>query len=133
MLRKFLRALQEVDYALVRLVEWPFPKKYQRRGQCHKTGVCCRNIGVVAPDWVFRSRAATRMVQWWYEYVNEFYLKQIEADEQVFVFGCPYLKENTCSRYASRPPICRNYPQGGFFTRPATFQTCGYHFQKKLR
>ena len=131
MLRKFLRLIQEIDYFFSKLVYAVFPKQYPRSGTCHKTGVCCRNIGVVAPRWVFASPLATRWVIGWYQYVNEFFFKALYADEQVFVFGCPYLKDNLCSRHAHRPPICRAYPQAGFFTRTATFATCGFHFLKR--
>ena len=128
MLQKFLRGLQEADYLLSRLASLPFPKRYTRQGACGRTGVCCRNIGVVAPGWVFQRKLFKGIVQWWYEYVNEFYIKQVLPDEYVFVFGCPYLKDNQCSRYASRPPICRHYQNGGFFVKPATFPTCGFRF-----
>lgn len=129
MLRSLLRAAQEVDNFFTRLVYQVFPKRYRRSGRCRRTGVCCRNIGIAAPLWIFNSRPARRLVTWWYQYVNEFFLKGIYPEEQVFIFGCPYLKENQCSRYRRRPPICRNYPSGGFFLKPATFKTCGFQFK----
>ena len=130
MLRKILRFIQLLDYLLTRFVYSVFPLRYRRHGHCRKTGVCCHSIGIVAPAWILESRAALRLVIAWYEYVDEFFIKGVYPAEQVLVFGCPYLKENICSRYASRPPLCRSYPQGGFFTKPATFPTCGFSFKE---
>ena len=133
MLRSFLKLIQEVDHWLTQLTLDIFPKRYQRKGSCERTGVCCRNIGIVGPRWIFASPLAKKIVVWWYEYVNEFYLKTIQPDEQVFIFGCPYLKENLCSRHATRPPLCRRYPAAGFFLKPATFKTCGFRFESTHR
>jgi hypothetical protein len=109
-------------------------------GQCHQCGHCCRSLCLITSD-----RKIIKTEKQFIDYCksNKDFerFEIIDKRDDCLIFKCKLLKDNKCSDYENRLPLCKTYPSrelffSGFNTNPS----CGYtirtgksfeHFLKK--
>lgn len=106
------------------------PPKYPVMGSCKERGVCCRNIAVYLSSGFWKFPVLRNIAIAWYQHLYNFSYKGADAEAQVVVFECKYLKKNMCSIHWRRPFICRNYPQPDLFKKRTFIPGCGYFIRK---
>ena len=132
MLRKLVLTFILADNYLSNLVRKPFKTQWTLEGKCKKCGKCCRDIGLTISPKLLKSRFTTEIVIRWVSWVFDFYLKHIQYDSCLLVFGCKNQNpDGSCKVYKWRPNICRNYPIVDYLDKPVLYDFCGY--RAKLR
>ncbi|MBI4568007.1 MAG: YkgJ family cysteine cluster protein [Planctomycetes bacterium] len=102
-------------------------ERFIRRGECRKTGDCCREITLF-----LYHRPVSRMEQFHAAVSRAPALAGFfpigQGPDGSLRFGCRHLTaENRCGIYESRPPLCREYPNPGAWEDRAVLQkNCGY-------
>ncbi len=76
---------------------------------CMKCANCCKAL-VVAPDYRDISELASHFEMTSVDFKKKYMKKDLEGDMVFKQRPCPFLKNNACSVYSSRPGLCRNYP-----------------------
>ena len=109
-----------------------FPTQWQRKGQCLKTGSCCRLIGLELPPMCETSDRWFYWMKkwgiWWNERVNGFTYAG-HLNRYLLGFTCNRLgADHTCMDYKNRPRVCRQYPWVGYFGKPKLCKGCGFSF-----
>ena len=76
---------------------------------CTTCANCCKAL-IVAPDYRDISELASHFHISTLEFKKKYMKKDLEGDLVMKQKPCPFLKNNRCSVYVSRPQLCRNYP-----------------------
>ncbi len=116
-----------------RLLGYHRKTRYVRRGDCARTGLCCRTLGIELPEsWVRRPRVVA-FFQRWYALVHNF--QPIGPPQgRLLPLSCGYLRDGrTCGVYPFRPKLCREYPQVGLFGKVELHRGCGYWFVERSK
>ncbi|MCH9622055.1 MAG: hypothetical protein S4CHLAM20_14900 [Chlamydiia bacterium] len=109
------------------------PPPFVKAGQCKKRGNCCYHI------LVRKTRAPFGFLDlFWHTQINGFYRREKKAvmydGKPVYVMGCRYLKKNgACSRYLTRPQICRSWPRIEIFGAPEILKGCGFYPKERKK
>lgn len=104
--------------------------EYVRKGQCQKTGVCCRTIGIEYPGWLRKKPKIQSLILAWYNLRYNFEFLGRNEEKDMLVFSCRYLtKQNTCGIYHMRPTLCREYPKTPWRGKVELHKGCGYSFE----
>ncbi|MDD9937887.1 MAG: YkgJ family cysteine cluster protein [Myxococcales bacterium] len=103
--------------------------RFELAGECRGCARCCEapSIRVGRVLWYFPT--LRRLFLRWQRSVNGFELLRAERQGRLFVFRCSHFdwESRRCDSYASRPGICRDYPQALFDQPwPQLFEECGY-------
>jgi Fe-S-cluster containining protein len=109
-------------------------QRYRLTGSCLGCGRCCEAPSQAVSRLTWFVPSARRVFLWWQRVVNGFELVSADARFRIFTFRCthyqPELKR--CDSYASRPLMCRDYPQHlTFAALPELFPECSYVIQDK--
>ena len=99
------------------------------KGACKHSGQCCQSI------MLYDSQKPIQSLSVWDQYLKQY------PDYDSFVpnhkcgkiesFDCRCLTdEHMCSRYESRPAICRQYPTSFFYEHGFIYDSCGYYVEK---
>ncbi len=76
---------------------------------CTQCANCCKAL-VVAPDYRDISELSVHLEMNTIDFKKKYMKKDSEGDMVMKQKPCPFLKNNKCSVYISRPQLCRNYP-----------------------
>jgi Fe-S-cluster containining protein len=76
---------------------------------CTQCANCCKAL-IVAPDYRDISELASHFQMSTLDFKKKYMKKDLDGDMVMKQKPCPFLKNNKCSVYASRPQLCRNYP-----------------------
>jgi uncharacterized protein len=76
---------------------------------CTQCANCCKAL-VVAPDYRDISELANHVQISTLDFKKKYLKKDTDGDLVFKQKPCPFLKNNKCSVYSSRPQLCRNYP-----------------------
>jgi len=76
---------------------------------CTQCANCCKAL-VVAPDFRDISELAQHTQISTLDFKKKYMKKDTDGDLVFKQKPCPFLKNNKCSVYSSRPQLCRNYP-----------------------
>lgn len=131
-LRRVAAGCYAVDVRVSRwLAAWREGKPaYEIRGACTHCGACCQTPTLALPAVMYRIRTIRRLVIAWQVHVNRFQLLQDDRTERALVFRCPHYdaEHGRCRCYATRPGMCRDYPQSLVMAaNPEFFASCGYY------
>lgn len=86
---------------------------------CKQCANCCKSL-VVAPNYPDTAKLATAVSLETNEFKKKYMKRDHEGDMCFKQKPCPFLKNNLCSVYESRPTTCRTYPhleKGNFISR----------------
>ena len=73
---------------------------------CTACGNCCEQM-----DPVFKEKDIQKLSKCWKdENIKDYLIEDKEEDGFIFNMTCPFLKENKCLQYVSRPDGCKSYP-----------------------
>ena len=109
------------------------PPPFVKAGRCKKRGNCCYYI------LVRKTRAPFGFLDlFWHTQINGFYRRQKEPEfvdgHPVYVMGCRYLsKKGKCTRYFTRPQICRTWPRIEIFGPPEMLKGCGFFAKERKK
>jgi hypothetical protein len=97
-------------------------------GDCNQCGVCCDTPSIMVDEITWKVLAIRRAFLWWQRTVNGF---ELIGSEQpgVLNFRCQYWNTTTrqCTSYATRPGMCRDYPQVLLHqSDPEFYKECSY-------
>jgi hypothetical protein len=131
-LRTIFRFFRDLDGLFSTFFRKFFPDQFIIVGQCKKQGLCCENIAVYIPERMWERPFQLKLITFWYEWLYNFTHTVAKKEDNVILFSCKYLKNNSCSIYWRRPFICRNYPLvHKHFKKPTFLPGCGFSVQKK--
>ena len=104
---------------------------YSFQGGCRQSGNCCRGI------MLYDAGKPISTPSDWNHYLSThpeyFSFKPQKNDEQITAYDCESLTcDNQCSRYQSRPQMCKNYPVSFFFQHGYIHSDCGYSVVKNM-
>ncbi len=106
----------------------PNTKDLKIVGSCKQTGNCCRNLILVYRGKPIRAIAQFKKAAKQMDYYQLFTPHETQAEDGMLRFTCSKLSaDNRCTIYASRPQICRQYPQVKIVTLGGgLLPGCGY-------
>lgn len=105
---------QEIDKIVIELSQ-----TVSKEIDCTKCANCCKSL-VVAPNYPDISKLAEAVNLETNEFKKKYMKRDHEGDMCFKQKPCPFLKNNLCSVYESRPTTCRTYPhleKGNFISR----------------
>lgn len=119
---------------MTRLAGFLFPWRRQRlapvriEGACRMTGNCCRNLILVDRGRPVKTPRQFRRLQRKEPSYAMFEPNQGSSRDGWMRFHCSNLtKDNRCGIYATRPDMCRDYPQPEMFEKGGSLLPgCGY-------
>jgi Fe-S-cluster containining protein len=104
---------------------------FQRSGSCKQCGNCCRNLQLLHKEKVIASEEEWFRIQDQYPIYKIFEI--ISKSPKGLTFQCTKItKDNLCSIYTQRPPVCRRYPKRKqLIMHPEEFKNCGFYLSKR--
>ena len=96
------------------------------RGECQHSGRCCSSI------MVYDNAQPIQSMHNWRAFLRRFpeydSFKPNHVAGHIASYDCDCLMlDNRCSRYFTRPAICRQYPTSFFYKHGFIHDTCGYY------
>jgi uncharacterized protein len=130
-LKRTLIIIFILDSRLMRGIKRYFPRSWKLQGQCSQCGQCCRDIRLSINPVLLKAKYPLKIIIAWISWVFDFYLKKIDVERDLLVFGCRHLgQDGKCRNYFFRSHLCRNYPIVEYFEQPVTLPNCGYKVVK---
>jgi Fe-S-cluster containining protein len=102
--------------------------RYVLGGDCNQCAVCCEQPKLMVDWFTWNVKPFRRLFLAWQRVVNGFELFAAEPPN-VFAFRCRYFDtaKRTCTSYATRPGMCRDYPLILLEqSNPTFYSECGY-------
>ncbi|MBL6722522.1 MAG: YkgJ family cysteine cluster protein [Candidatus Margulisbacteria bacterium] len=128
-LLQFIYKLNQITLRSTRLREWAFGflkhSLFRIGGACRHSGNCCKTI------MLYDNNVAIDSTKAWVKFLKikpsyECFMPTV-INSKISSFNCSCLTDqNTCSRYATRPTICRQYPESFFFQHGHIHDHCGF-------
>lgn len=101
--------------------------KYKVEGSCNKCGNCCREIRAYG----LKNEKELKIMQLFLPWYKRFFITGKDENND-FILSCKYLsKDGSCSVYAKRPLVCRNYPRKTILFNAEMPEGCGFKIVKK--
>jgi Fe-S-cluster containining protein len=113
------------ELACLTLVRQVIRPRFVLLGECHKRGVCCRQI-IGDPPRLVRETRLVQLFVGYHRVMHNFAAIGKGPDGEI-IFACNHLDaEGRCGIYALRPFLCRNYPVLPFYAAPQLLPGCGF-------
>ena len=101
-------------------------------GDCKHSGNCCRNVMLYDSNIPLNSLNQWELFKKKFTEFSSFY--PITQSSKITQFNCHALtQDNFCSRYDSRPEVCRNYPFSFFNQHGYIYDSCGYYVERNSK
>ena len=98
-------------------------------GACRHSGQCCQSIMLY--DNGKPLQTLSRFQEFLTKYSECYSFVPNEINGQISSYDCNCLtNDNQCSRYTTRPNMCRKYPTSFFYDHGFIYDSCGYHVEK---
>ena len=121
---EFIRFLKNQDSQKIDAMVFQIQETVSKGIDCMQCANCCRSLAIAPqyPDIAKLSEQHNLTIQ---EFKDKYLKRDHEGDLVFKQRPCPFLKNNKCSTYESRPSLCQKYPyldQKTFISRLANIK-----------